>query len=84
MLTGVAGEKLLPEKFAKKTKSRQDALQTTFSVFLGIFYAPIFGCFDENGLFRHPGAITHTTGPKPSICVAPLLRARINTGSLHR
>jgi hypothetical protein len=36
LLTGVAVEKLFPAKFAK-IKSRQDVLQTTFSVFLDIF-----------------------------------------------
>jgi hypothetical protein len=36
----VAVEKLLPAKFAKM-KSRQDALQTTSSVFLDIFYPQI-------------------------------------------
>jgi hypothetical protein len=49
----VGVEKLLPAKFAK-TKLRQDALQTTFSVFLDIFYPPIFRCFDENGVFQQP------------------------------
>jgi len=55
----VAVEKLLPAKFAK-TKLRQDALQTTFSVFLNIFYPPNFRCFDENGVFQPPQAITLT------------------------
>jgi hypothetical protein len=26
----------------------------TFSVFLDIFYPPIFRCFDETGVFQHP------------------------------
>jgi hypothetical protein len=30
----------------------------TFSVFLDIFYPPNFGCFDENGVFQQPQAIT--------------------------
>jgi hypothetical protein len=55
-LTGVAVEKLPPAKFAK-IKLHQDALQTTFSVFLDIFYPPNFRCFDENGVFQHPQAI---------------------------
>jgi hypothetical protein len=46
-VTGVAVEKLLPAKFAK-IKLHQDALQTTFSVFLDIFYPPNFGYFEEN------------------------------------
>ena len=55
----VAVEKLFPAKFAK-IKLRQDALQTTFSVFLDIFYPPNFRCFDENGVFQQPQAIiTH-------------------------
>jgi hypothetical protein len=41
MKTGVAVEKLLPAKYAK-IKSRQDALQTTLSVFLDIFYLQFF------------------------------------------
>jgi len=53
----VAVEKLLPAKFAK-IKSRQDALQATFSLFLDIFYLPNFWDFEENGLFQDPQAIT--------------------------
>jgi hypothetical protein len=30
----------------------------TFSVFLDIFYPPIFRCFEENGLFQQPQAIS--------------------------
>ena len=59
LLTGVAVEKLFPAKFAK-TKLHQDALETTFSVFLDIFYPPNFRCFDENGVFQQPQAVyTH-------------------------
>jgi hypothetical protein len=54
-MTGVGVERLFPAKFAK-TKSRQDVLQTTFSVFLDIFYPPNFGYFKENGVFQHPQA----------------------------
>ena len=53
----MAVEKLFPAKFGK-IKLRQDALQTSFSVFLDIFYPPIFRCFDENGVFQQPQAIT--------------------------
>jgi len=42
VLSRVAVEKLLRAKFAK-IKLRQDALQTTFSIFLDIFYPPING-----------------------------------------
>jgi hypothetical protein len=58
--TSVGVEKLFPAKFAK-IKSRQETLQTTFSVFLDIFYPPNFGYFEENGLFQHPQAITLKT-----------------------
>ena len=51
----MAIEKLLPAKFAK-IKSRQEALQTTFSVRVDIFYSPNFGCFEKNGLFQQPQA----------------------------
>ena len=44
-------EKLFPAKFAK-TKSRQDALQTTFSVFLDIFYPPNFGYLKKMEFFN--------------------------------
>jgi hypothetical protein len=49
----VAVEKLLRAKCAK-IKLRQDALQTTFSIFLDIFYPPNFRCFEENEVFQHP------------------------------
>jgi hypothetical protein len=62
--SGVAVEKLFPAKFAK-IKSRQDAPQTTFSVFLDIFYPPIFGYFEENGLSQHPRLVTSTMHPPP-------------------
>ena len=39
-------------------KLHQDALQTPFSVFLDIFYPLNFRCFDENGVFQQPQAIT--------------------------
>jgi hypothetical protein len=57
----VAVEKLFPARFAK-IKSRQDALQTTFSVFLDIFYAANFRCFDENGVFQQPRLLTPIGG----------------------
>jgi hypothetical protein len=57
LLSGVAVEKLLPAKFAK-IKLRRDDLQTTFSVFLDIFYRPNFRCFEKIGVFQHPQAIT--------------------------
>jgi len=53
----VAVEKLLPAELAK-IKLRQDALQTTFAVFLDIFYPPIFRRFEEHGLFQQPRLIT--------------------------
>jgi hypothetical protein len=69
----VAVEKLLPAKFAK-IKLRQDALQTPFSVFLDIFYRPNFRCFEGNGVFQHPQAITLSdleTGGAPVTSIWP-------------
>jgi hypothetical protein len=54
--SGVAVEKL-PTKFAK-IKLRQDALQTTFSTFLDNFYPPNPRCFEGNGVFQHPQALS--------------------------
>jgi hypothetical protein len=53
----VGVEKLVAPKFAK-IESRQDALQTTFSVFLDIFYALNLAVLDEKGVFQQPQAIT--------------------------
>ncbi len=39
---------------------RCDALQTTFSVFLDIFYPPNFGEFEETGVFLRPLLIVST------------------------
>jgi hypothetical protein len=55
--SGVAVEKLVAPKFAK-IKSRQDALQTTLSVFLDICYPPNLAVWDENGVFQQPQAFT--------------------------
>jgi hypothetical protein len=65
----VGVEKLFLAKFAK-VKSRQEALQATFSVFLDIFYPPNFGYFEENGLFQQLRDFSSTTGfPRaPSAC----------------
>ena|SRR6267378_7991088 len=57
-LTGVGVEKLVPAKSAK-TKSREDALQTTFSVFLDIILSSNFGDFEENGVFQPTGDYAH-------------------------
>jgi hypothetical protein len=57
----VAVEKLVAAKFAK-IKSRQDALQTTFSFFLDIFYLPNLAVWDEKGVFQQPLAITLIEG----------------------
>ena len=38
----------------RSKKTRQDALQATFSVWVNIFYPPNFRCFEENGLFQQP------------------------------
>src|SRR5208282_489979 len=50
LLTGVAVEKLLPAKFAKM-KSRQEALQATFSGRLDTFYPPNFACLERKRSF---------------------------------
>jgi hypothetical protein len=55
----VAVEKLVAPKFAKM-KSRQDALQTTFSLFLDIFYPPNLAVWDEKGVFQQPRLIAAT------------------------
>jgi hypothetical protein len=52
----VAVEKVTHQKMAEKTL-RYDALQTTFSIRVDIFYPPNFGCFEKNGLFQQPLAI---------------------------
>jgi hypothetical protein len=51
MQTGVAVEKLLPAKCAK-IKSRQDALQTTFSVFLYILYPQFLAVSKKMDIFN--------------------------------
>jgi hypothetical protein len=56
----VAVEKLVAPKFAK-IESRQDALQTTFSVFLDIFYALNLAVLDEKGVFQQPRLFTTIT-----------------------
>jgi hypothetical protein len=52
----VAVEKLLPTKFAK-IKSRQDALQTTFSILVDIFYPLLGMVFSKEGVFQQPRLI---------------------------
>jgi hypothetical protein len=61
----VAVEKLVAPKFAK-IKSRQDALQTTFSVFLDIFYPPNLAVWDEKGVFQQPRLLATVTALPPS------------------
>jgi hypothetical protein len=56
----LAVEKLTHQKMPGKTL-QQEALQTTFSFFVDIFYPPNFRCFEENGLFQQPQAITLVT-----------------------
>jgi hypothetical protein len=69
----VGVEKLFPAKFAK-IKSCQDAPQTTFSVFLDIFYPPNSCCFEENGVFQQPRLIATVTFGLPVIWVYFVLR----------
>jgi hypothetical protein len=49
--TGVAVEKLAPEKSAK-IKARQEALQTIFFDHLDIFYPGISTCLRKKGVFQ--------------------------------
>jgi hypothetical protein len=56
----VAVEKLDLSKLAEKTL-RQEALQTTFLIFLDIFYPPNFCDFEENSDFQQPLSITLKT-----------------------
>jgi hypothetical protein len=60
-----AVEKLLPAKFAK-IKTRQDALQTTFSVFLDIFYPPILAVFRKMGFFNSHACLRQLSNLLPS------------------
>ena len=57
--TGVAVENLASEKSAEK-RSRQDAIQTTFSVFLDIIYPPNLAVWDEKRVFQQPRDFTTT------------------------
>ncbi len=56
----MAVEKLVASKFAK-IGSRQDALQTTFSVFVDIFYPLNSAVLDEKGVFQQPRDFSPTT-----------------------
>jgi hypothetical protein len=56
MKSGVAVEKLDLSKPVEKTL-RQEALQTTFLIFLDIFYPQIFCRFEKNEVFQQPQAI---------------------------
>jgi hypothetical protein len=51
LVTGVAVEKLAPEKSAK-IKTRQEALQTIFFDHLDIFYPGISTCLRKKGVFQ--------------------------------
>jgi hypothetical protein len=52
----VAVEKLNHQKMAEKTLHKE-ALQTTFSVFLDIFYPSNLAVRDEKGVFQQPRLI---------------------------
>src|SRR5882724_4212698 len=71
-MTGVGVEKLLRAKFAK-IKSCQDAPQTTFSVFLDIFYPPNSCCSEETGVFQQPHLSSRAFGPRKLMKVAQSL-----------
>jgi hypothetical protein len=53
MLHPVAVEKLDLSKLVEKTL-HWESLQTPFLIFLGIFYPPIFCCFEKNRVFQQP------------------------------
>ena len=53
----MAVEKLDLSKLVEKTL-RQEAVQTTFLVFLDIFYPPNFRCFAENGVLQQPQVVS--------------------------
>jgi hypothetical protein len=58
VLRQVGVEKLFPAKFAK-IKSRQEALQTTFSVFLDIFYLQVVANLRKmQSIFQHPQTLS--------------------------
>jgi hypothetical protein len=71
--TGVAVEKLTSGKCSEKLW-RQDALQTTFSVRVDIFYPPNFGCFEKSGLFQQPQAFTLKTPWQGSMSAIAIYR----------
>ena len=53
----MAVEKLTHQKMAEKTL-RYDALQTLSTIRVDISYPRNSGCFEKNGLFQQPLAIT--------------------------
>jgi hypothetical protein len=55
--SGVAVEKLDLSKLVEETL-RYEALQTTFLIFLDIFYPSNCCCFEKNGVFQQPQAVT--------------------------
>jgi hypothetical protein len=62
----VGVEKLDLSKLAEKTL-RQEAPQTTFLIFLDIFYPPNFRCLEKNGVFQQPLPFTLIDGPGAQI-----------------
>ena len=63
----------------------QDALQTTFSVFLDIFYPPKFRCFDENGVFEQPRALALIDPMMSVLTMLPtIISSQRNPGRLAR
>jgi hypothetical protein len=57
----VGVEKVFFRKSAE-IASRQDALQTTFSIPVDIFYPQICGCFSRKRLFQQPHLFSPTIG----------------------
>jgi hypothetical protein len=64
----VAVEKLDLSKLIEKTL-RQEALQTTFLIFLDIFYPLNCRCFERNGVFQQPRLIT------PVVCAVAVFES---------
>jgi hypothetical protein len=69
----VAVEKL-PRPKMVKTTLQWEALQTTISVLVDIFYFPNSGYFDETGVFQQPQAITLRIPPAGILSVMVMLR----------
>jgi len=66
LINPVAVEKLDLSKLVEETL-RYEALQTTFLIFLDIFYPPNCCCFEKNGVFQQPRLVTTVNAGLPDI-----------------